>query len=538
MGERSRQPDESHQWTQSLDTEQNTGGSTVSGPRIVLGLDYGTTYTGLAWIQTTGQDSPSVSDVKVFKIWPERDAQKVPSAYSYSKTLRRRKQWGYSIDDESQVMRWTKLQLEPRTTVKELDILRELVKGLDLVNELQANEDAAITNDIPRHISKDAGDVVRDFLGKVSREWVNALYFVTLVVAQCIEPFKLTRVGGITAGGKYGATFIDREFLEWLQPRLTNLDIQAKDFGTAGHFVLMPKGRVLLERFERVKHAFSGTEKGDISLPRGTIVSADQQDGLESGVISLTENDLRKMFDKSVRGTVGLIAKQVVQVQNPTGGEIPGQVTNIFLSGGFSESEYLFNEVKEFADRGNIDVQRAQDCWSGVVKGAVLRGMGIGMDVPVPVMSCPRHYGICISQVYADWMHNGETTVIDSFNRRQVVPKQLIWLVRRGDVILPGRPIVSTFSTDCKFTRRHLELGESVRMTVVATAIENPPSNLSDLPRDLNSIPRSSHQPRDFPDGGDFYYNAVVDAEFQVSQEMTARFKCGGRTLKTYTTTL
>jgi hypothetical protein len=92
-----------------------------------------------------------------------------------------------------------------------------------------------------------------------------------------------------TAGGKCGATFIDQAFFEWLQPRLENQELLPRDFRTGGHFILTPKGRVLLERFERVKHAFSGTENGDISLPRGTIVTADQQDGIDNGVISLTE---------------------------------------------------------------------------------------------------------------------------------------------------------------------------------------------------------------------------------------------------------
>jgi hypothetical protein len=114
-----------------------------------------------------------LNDVTVFRNWPEANAKKVPSEYSYSKTSveKRCRQWGYSIDDESQVMRWTKLELEPRTTVRELEVLRELVKGLDLVNELRANENAANTNDIPRHISRDAGDIVRDYLLEVAREW-------------------------------------------------------------------------------------------------------------------------------------------------------------------------------------------------------------------------------------------------------------------------------------------------------------------------------------------------------------------------------
>lgn len=92
-----------------------------------------------------------------------------------------------------------------------------------------------------------------------------------------------------TVGGKCGATFIDRAFLEWLQPKLENEKLVSKDSLTSGHFVVMKMGRILLERFERIKHEFSGSENGDISLRRGTIVREDQQDGIVNGVITLTE---------------------------------------------------------------------------------------------------------------------------------------------------------------------------------------------------------------------------------------------------------
>ena len=158
------------------------------GPRIVMGLDHNSEYTGkpvlqakmgfahlapqpaLAWMWTAGQGSPSLGDIAVFTNWPGRSAPRAPSAISYSKTSGAR-QWGYSISKDSQVMRWTELELEPRTTVRELEALRRLVEGLDLINELRANEDAAITNDIPRHIARDAGDMVREYLGQVAREW-------------------------------------------------------------------------------------------------------------------------------------------------------------------------------------------------------------------------------------------------------------------------------------------------------------------------------------------------------------------------------
>jgi hypothetical protein len=88
------------------------------------------------------------------------------------------------------------------------------------------------------------------------------------------------------SGGRCGATFIDKAFLEWLHPRLENLDILPKDFGTGGHFVLKEKGNIILERFEREKHAFDGTGQGNIQLPRGSVVPPDHEDN--SGVIKLT----------------------------------------------------------------------------------------------------------------------------------------------------------------------------------------------------------------------------------------------------------
>jgi hypothetical protein len=91
-----------------------------------------------------------------------------------------------------------------------------------------------------------------------------------------------------------------------------------------------------------------------------------------------SRTDLKNMFDKSVKGTVDLISRQVLRVQE-AGGQVEVShwylhtllkvreqklmqyLKNIFLSGGFSENEYLFNEVKAFADRAVIDLQRADD---------------------------------------------------------------------------------------------------------------------------------------------------------------------------------
>jgi hypothetical protein len=58
---------------------------------------------------------------------------------------------------------------------------------------------------------------------------------------------------------------------------------------SAGHSVITPMGRVLLRRFLKEKHAFTGSAPGNITLPRGTIKNPEYEESLESGVLTLTE---------------------------------------------------------------------------------------------------------------------------------------------------------------------------------------------------------------------------------------------------------
>lgn len=128
-------------------------------------------------MQTDGKDQAWATELKVYRDWPEKTAQKVPSAYSYSKadSAKQREQWGYSINENSQVIRWSKLDIGPRTTTRELEVLRDLVTGLDLVNKLHRTEQDFRANDVPQHLSKDSSDVIRDYLGKVARKWYQSM---------------------------------------------------------------------------------------------------------------------------------------------------------------------------------------------------------------------------------------------------------------------------------------------------------------------------------------------------------------------------
>jgi len=57
---------------------------------------------------------------------------------------------GYSIDDDTMVFTWTKLELKPCPAVKKLDILSKLMEGLDLLRKLNEEDDDVV---VIRHVA-------------------------------------------------------------------------------------------------------------------------------------------------------------------------------------------------------------------------------------------------------------------------------------------------------------------------------------------------------------------------------------------------
>jgi hypothetical protein len=114
--------------------------------------------------------NPRFEDLKVMRDWPGASSEKVPSEMSYSASLKGCRQWGKSIDEDSFVLRWTKLELQPQKRVKELQQLSETLKGLSLLGALNSDPDVALDN---AHLGKDHGGIIRDYLKKVARYWYD-----------------------------------------------------------------------------------------------------------------------------------------------------------------------------------------------------------------------------------------------------------------------------------------------------------------------------------------------------------------------------
>ncbi|KAH9224084.1 hypothetical protein DL95DRAFT_517343 [Leptodontidium sp. 2 PMI_412] len=125
---------------------EDTTGST--SPFIVIGIDYGTTYSGAAWAK-----SGALHQVEVISQWSSQtigatDSDKVPSDIAYDEYDRPSK-WGFGLQASDTAIRWVKLLLSPLS-------LSALNTQEEKVVELTARH--------LREIGKTAVEVIADYL--------------------------------------------------------------------------------------------------------------------------------------------------------------------------------------------------------------------------------------------------------------------------------------------------------------------------------------------------------------------------------------
>lgn len=126
--------------------------------RFFICVDYGTTYTGVAWILTDGQ-VPTREHIKVVDRWGNNNQVKVPSLYTYSASNGER--WGFDIGDDAFVIRWSKLELGRRSPLEALSMLERTI-------EKAGNLDLGPHGMFPGHLMRGTTDVITDYLRKVA----------------------------------------------------------------------------------------------------------------------------------------------------------------------------------------------------------------------------------------------------------------------------------------------------------------------------------------------------------------------------------
>ncbi|KAH6865782.1 hypothetical protein BKA58DRAFT_413432 [Alternaria rosae] len=123
--------------------------------RLIVGLDYGTTYTGVSFCETSDNGTGD-EHIEVIHDWPSQHTkigtkEKVPSEVTYQK---QGLLWGALIPSNVQRHMWTKLQLDPVNKGELVKIVREVSTSTENTNKLPVEIIADFLSQIKAHLIK------------------------------------------------------------------------------------------------------------------------------------------------------------------------------------------------------------------------------------------------------------------------------------------------------------------------------------------------------------------------------------------------
>ncbi|KAI4925412.1 hypothetical protein J4E85_007291 [Alternaria conjuncta] len=575
--------------------------------RLVIGLDYGTTYTGVAICETS--DTGVVGkDIHVIKDWPSRHTkigtkEKVPSEIA----LKDRTQWGSLIAPNVQRHMWTKLLLDDAKAGEVDKILKELTlddnrgpssKPVDIIAEFLAHVKAHVIKNLDIQYGKGlwrslpitlvitVPAVWSDSAKSATLKAVNKAGFNNIELPQLkrtvltTEPeaaaiytiqsirggiqdeqfavgdgFIVCDMGGgtidlisyrvadldpttleeatIGTGDQCGGSFVERAFLKWLERRLGTADfllIAGERSEDLPRTSLSPKlSRMVQDFVLEVKSGFSGVETNFLRLPVPlSSIADDEARGIQDGEITITAEDMQEMFEFPLRRTYELLLGQMQQARRKGNARLKW----IFMVGGFSESPYMYEKLRVFAEANGLVAIRPAHAWSAIVRGAAAKGLEGDGRTPIKNRKCRRHYGTDCYAAFVPAKHKEIDAFVSPYTGLKQAGNQMRWILKKG------QDLAAKSESHGKFTFcQHFWPGDVRRATceLLASDLDKAPPRCSDqgvskiatLDVDLSRVPQSAFRVDTSPSSGT-YFTLVFEIEMNIQSSLELSLSVNG----------
>ncbi|QPC64689.1 hypothetical protein HYE67_006920 [Fusarium culmorum] len=425
---------------------------TEAPPTLVIAIDFGTTYSGIAWkfgdrelesIQTV-TDWTTVRNYRI-------DAPKAPSAIFYGDNVNRDLTWGYMTPFGDGILRWFKLLL---------------VNERDLPENVRDCEHLKSARDLMHKLNKTPVQVFSDYLRNLweySRErieaaeekgWTNIyrIHFVLTLPAiwphyvrsRMLEAMKIAGLFEVILEGKTTYGFIsepEAAALTCLRENMGRCTLEVGD-----QFVVCDAGggtvRIVKDDWESgIKTAIcKESDKYEINL----VYKGPVDPQFFPSSFALQADEIREQVYKPVIEEIKeLITTQIRQVEE--GYQKPPKF--VFLVGGFGRSKYLYQCLDEtFGKKTHIIQKRGADPWSAVLRGAVLHGLsrtGLADSITAVVDSrISRHnYGTVFNDCPFDIKkHDIRDREYCPYDKNWIAVDQTEWYIGIGDAVSTYKP--------------------------------------------------------------------------------------------------
>ncbi|KAI1749158.1 hypothetical protein F4782DRAFT_533771 [Xylaria castorea] len=468
---------------------------------LVIGIDFGTTYTGVGWLYFKKKAPPREPEVVTHwlsALSRNNDRNKVPSKIYYDEDTGQIK-WGYNIPTDVQPIQWFKLLL---------------VEKKDLPVNLQYSSHIQTARDMMEKAGKTAVELVGDYLKVLWEHIISEIkdekgaslvggtrYHVVLSVPAIWKDDARDRMrqaaerAGILedrVAGKTSLDFVSEPEAATLAtlPELDNRD----DLAIGDSFVVMDAGGgtvdIISYKVEKLEPMIvSECVEGDGALCGATFVDnafrslMEQRVGHKAwknmGISAIRkmmnnewEHGIKKDFDgsqekyyidlpkRNKRGQISVEAAEISQVFEKVLSQIYSMLQKqldgiksrtqkrpkfVILVGGFGRCPFLFRSLRtKFRDNTDILQARGEKPWSAICRGATLYGsMGHGLTekvVKVRTRIARLSYGWTFSLPFDPNIHDVRDKIWDDITGTWQADDQMEWAIKKGQDISAAEP--------------------------------------------------------------------------------------------------
>ncbi|KAJ5099054.1 hypothetical protein N7532_006055 [Penicillium argentinense] len=453
--------------------------------KLVIGIDFGTTYSGIAWALEGAEE-----EMEVIQEWPGKGnctSQKVPTVLSYQNNGIG---WGYQADHIEEAVRGFKLLLDTskvfrftptlqsgqtiqRMEKKPVEVAGDYLKiivthakdvlGRRGVSSLLRTMHLQYILTVPAVWSDKAKDLTMEAARYAGIPMAD-LFLLSEPEAAAVHTIRTIQPNSISKGDCFIVCDAGGGTVDLITYRITQTEairMEEVTVGTGeicGSFMLdelfqeflveaigeraynkMPAAnkRQIMERWRTdVKHAYSGPEDANDYVDTGHMIPVPgvpdvPGKNIMNGMLHMENWDVQEIFDPVMTKIEDLIAGQEKNVIES------GMTTKaIILVGGLGASQYLYKRLESRFQ--GIEIMQPLNAWSAVVRGAVYRGFE-GNQVTNRKARC--HYGTRFQTLYDSSVHQPYQKVWCHHEERYMAEDNMCWYICKGDAISEERPI-------------------------------------------------------------------------------------------------
>ncbi|CZR34230.1 uncharacterized protein FPRO_01385 [Fusarium proliferatum ET1] len=461
------------------------------GDAIIIGIDFGTTYSGVAWAYSRQPD-----DIEIVTSWDSQlnhcsDVEKAPTQLFYDERAQGVK-WGYGIPSENEPLKWFKLLL---------------LETKDIPVEVAASTQLQESRRLKYKVMKDPIEIIATFLRNlwdhttesikrtIGADLVRRCKLQVVITLPAIwPPYAQQRMkqaaqqSGILDARSAGATSLHFISEPEAAALATIKDLSKRSTIKAGDTIIVCDaggGTVDL-----ISYVFESTDpfvvkecvKGDGGLcggvfldeafikliknkvPKGTwnfVGHSDEKkflnDQWEHGIkpysdlstglkrratLDLTSNEISSVFSPITDKIEALVSRQVDAIQ----AKYHKEPKYIVLVGGFGRSRYLFNRLQDCFGDETILQSRGTKPWTAICRGAVVQGLlrhdpslsvGLNVEARIARMS----YGIKYRTPFIAGKHKKVDKVWVNDEQQHKAENQMQWFLKEGESISEKNPV-------------------------------------------------------------------------------------------------